>query len=58
MQFTEIIHSNRAKKTVLSGYKAFYKNQSFKKKPKIRGYRDRKQFIEINYSKKLQNAGL
>jgi hypothetical protein len=58
MQFTEINHSNRAQKTGLSGYKAFYRNQSFKKKPKIRGYRDRKQFTEINHSKKAQNAGL
>jgi hypothetical protein len=32
-QFTEINHSNRAKKTGLSGYKAIYRNQSFKKKP-------------------------
>jgi hypothetical protein len=57
-QFTAINHSNRAQKTGLSGYKAFYRNQSFKKKPKIRGYRGKKQFTEIIHSKKNHNAGL
>jgi hypothetical protein len=34
MQFTAINHSKKAQNTGLSGYKAIYSNQSFKKSPK------------------------
>jgi hypothetical protein len=57
-QFTTIIHSKKLQNAGLSGYRAVYSNQSFKKNCKMLDYRGKSQFKEINHSNRAKNAGL